>query len=90
MTISAPAAAAVSELNEIMAFDGAELLVADASPGSIHLELDLSRSSCPECVVPRSLMLDILTANLALSDPDIRHIELHDPREDPGYQLAPH
>ena len=88
--ISLAAAAAVSELNEIVSLDGAELRITDVSPGAIHLELDLSHSSCPECVVPRSLMLDLLTANLAQVEPEIHRIELHDPREDPGYQPGEH
>ena len=82
--ISPPAESALAELNEIVGLDGATLHVVDASPTSICLELDLSASTCPECVVPRELMLDILAASLAEADPDIIHVELHDPREDDG------
>lgn len=73
--------AVVAELNEIVRPDGAELRVRDLSPTSLHLELDLSNSTCPECVVPKQLMLEILASNLATLDPDIRTIELDDPRE---------
>jgi hypothetical protein len=86
--ISPAAEAAVAELNAIVRLDGAELRVADGSATSIRLELDLSQSNCPECVVPRDLMLDIITANLAQADPDVREIELHDPREDADYASA--
>ena len=79
--ISAPAQSALAELNEIVGLDGAVLHVVDASPTSIRLELDLSASTCPECVVPKDLMLDILGASLAKADPDVVHVELHDPRE---------
>jgi hypothetical protein len=79
--ITSGAQAAIAELNEIVRLDGGELRVTQASSTAIHLELDLSRSSCPECVVPKDLLVDILTANLAKADPDIRDIELHDPRE---------
>ncbi len=81
--------AAVAELNEIVRLDGAELLIVEASPQSIRLALDLSRSSCPECVVPKELMLGILSSKLADVDPDI-HIELNDPRENPDYVAAGH
>jgi hypothetical protein len=32
-------------------------------------------------VVPKSLMLEILTSRVSLVDPDVRTIELDDPRE---------
>jgi hypothetical protein len=79
--ITPAAQAAIAELNEIVRLDGGELRITEASSNTIRLELDLSQSSCPECVVPKDLMVDILMANLAKADPDIRHVELHDPRE---------
>jgi hypothetical protein len=82
--ISPGVKAAIAELNEIVRADGAELRIASATATSLHLELDLSQSSCPECVVPKDLMLDIVKANLAAADPDIREVELHDPREADG------
>jgi hypothetical protein len=88
--ISAPAQSALADLNEIVGLDGAILHVVDAFPTSIRLELDLSASTCPECVVPRELMLDILGASLAKADPDILQIELHDPREDGGWSPLSH
>ena len=66
------------------------LHVVDASPSSIRLELDLSASTCPECVVPRDLMLDILGASLAKADPDVVHVELDDPREDENWVSSGH
>lgn len=73
--------AVVAELNEIVRPDGAELRVTERSATALHLELDLTNSSCPECVVPKDLMLEILATNLATADPDIQRIELVDPRE---------
>jgi hypothetical protein len=73
--------AVVEELNEIVKPDGAVLRVRESSPTSLRLELDLSESSCPECVVPKELILDILRSRVALVDPDVRTIELDDPRE---------
>jgi hypothetical protein len=71
----------LAQLNEIVRPDGAELRVAERSATALRLELDLTNSDCPECVVPKDLMLDILRTNLATADPDIREIDLHDPRE---------
>lgn len=76
-------AAVIDELNEIVRPDGALLRIRETSPTTLRLELDLSGSSCPECVVPKELMLEILVSRVALVDPDVRTIELHDPRE-PG------
>lgn len=75
--------AVIDELNEIVRPDGALLRIRETSPTTLRLELDLSGSSCPECVVPKELMLEILVSRVALVDPDVRTIELHDPRE-PG------
>ena len=71
----------IEELNQIVQPDGAVLVVKASTPTELRLELDLSQSSCPECVVPKSLMLDILTSRVSVVDPDVRTIELHDPRE---------
>ena len=76
--------AVVAELNEIVKPDGAELRVVEQSPTSLRLALDLTNSECPECVVPKQLMLEILATNLATLDPDIQRIELDDPREPAG------
>ncbi len=46
------------------------------------IELDLSASDCPECVLPKDLLVDILGSRLRESDPDLREVELIDPRED--------
>lgn len=73
--------AVVEELNEIVKPDGAVLRIREASATALHLELDLSQSSCPECVVPKDLIVEILTSRVALVDPDVRTIELDDPRE---------
>jgi hypothetical protein len=73
--------AVVAELNEIVRPDGAELRVKERSETSLLLELDLTNSDCPECVVPKDLLLDILRTNLATADPDMRDVDLHDPRE---------
>ena len=75
-------AAVVAELNEIVRPDGAELHVRETSDTAVVLELDLTASTCPECVVPKELMLEILRSNLARLAPDVSRIELHDPRED--------
>jgi hypothetical protein len=71
----------IAELNQIVQPDGAVLVVREQTPTALRLELDLSQSSCPECVVPKSLMLDILASRVSVADPDVRTIELHDPRE---------
>jgi hypothetical protein len=80
--ITPGARAAIAELNDIVRLDGGVLRVVEASSTAISLELDLSSSSCPECVVPKELLVDILTANLAKADPDVQKVHLHDPREE--------
>ena len=79
--ISAGAERALAALNEILEVDGGRLVVESATPTSLGLRLDLTGSSCPECVVPRDLMVDILRANLAAADPDIQVVDVDDPRE---------
>jgi hypothetical protein len=88
--ISPGADAAIAALNEILRIDGGELRVHRATETFLALELDLSNSSCPECVVPKQMMIDILRSNLATADPDIREIDVLDPREEDGYAADSH
>jgi hypothetical protein len=75
---------AIEELNDIVAADGAALRVLSSTPESVALDLDLSQSECPECVVPWSLLMEIVAQRLAEVCPGVRDISLYDPREDPG------
>ena len=76
--------ATIEELNDIVAADGAALRVLSSTPDSVKLDLDLSQSECPECVVPWSLLMDIVAQRLGEACPDVRNISLYDPREDAG------
>jgi Fe-S cluster biogenesis protein NfuA len=71
----------VRELDEIVKLDGGRLLVRQATEAEVELELDLSQSSCPECVLPKAMLLEIITAKLAAAAPDVGQVQLHDPRE---------
>ncbi|HEY8528018.1 MAG TPA: hypothetical protein VIL48_23840 [Acidimicrobiales bacterium] len=71
----------VRELDQIVALDGGRLLLRDAAPGEVELELDLSHSSCPECVLPKSTLLEIIGAKLEAAAPEAWQVRLHDPRE---------
>lgn len=73
--------AAVGELNDIVSADGARLTLRSATSIEAVLELDLSRSSCPECVLPKALLIQIIGNRIAATAPDIETIELVDPRE---------
>lgn len=75
----------VEELNEIVRPDGACLRVAASEPSALALKLDLSASECPECVLPKSVILEIVRARVAESCPDVRAVTLEDPRE-PDHQ----
>lgn len=88
--ISPTAEAAIAELNEIVQIDGGVLRVKESTATSISLELDLADSTCPECIVGKDLMLDILRSKLEAADPDVAEIELHDPREEPGWSTEGH
>ena len=71
----------VRELDEIVQVDGGRLLVRRATEAEVELELDLTDSSCPECVLPKAMLLEIITAKMATAAPDVGRVELHDPRE---------
>jgi hypothetical protein len=79
--ISPPAQSVLDELNDIVRLDGAEFHVTSAAGSVIELSLDLTNSSCPECVLPADLLLELLTTRLAEADPDITEVTLHDPRQ---------
>lgn len=79
-----PVSNALRGLNEILAPDGARLVVRDESARSLRLALDLADSECPECVLPGDLLLDIIRKRLTAADPDLADIELEDPRDRPA------
>ena len=79
--LSAAAQATLDELAAIVEPDGARLVVRDATASTVAIELDLSASECPECVLPKDLLVDILASRLQESDPDLRSVDLIDPRE---------
>ena len=76
--------ATIEELNEIVAPDGAVIRVLSSTPDALRLDLDLSHSECPECVVPHSLLVQIVEQRLSEVCPDVRSVSLYDPREDAG------
>ena len=80
--ISPPARSVLNELNDIIRLDGGELHFDASDPSRLEVQLDLTNSSCPECVLPKELLLELLTTRLAEVDPDISDVRLHDPRED--------
>jgi hypothetical protein len=80
--LSPAAQATLDELAAIVEADGARLVVRDATASAVTIELDLSASECPECVLPRDLLVDILSSRLSESDPDLRTVDLIDPREE--------
>ena len=80
--LSPAAQKTLDELAAIVEPDGARLVVRDASPSTVTIELDLSASDCPECVLPKDLLVDIIGSRLQESDPDLRSVDLIDPRED--------
>jgi hypothetical protein len=88
MQLSPAAQATLDELAAIVEPDGARLVVRDANASEVTIELDLSQSECPECVLPRELLVDILSSRLQESDPDLRTVELIDPREAGGFSAA--
>ena len=74
--------ATIDELNDIVAPDGAVIRVLSSTADSVRLDLDLSQSECPECVVPHSLLMQIVEQRLAEVCPDVRSVSIYDPRED--------
>ncbi len=88
--LSSAAAGVIAELDEIVAADGGRLLVRGVDGSTVTLALDLSASNCPECVLPKDMLVQIATARLRDADPDIASVELSDPREDPGFEPSGH
>ena len=82
--ITPPAQLVLDELNDIVRLDGAELQVRSSTGSCIELALDLSGSTCPECVLPKELLIELVATRLAEVDPDISEVRLHDPRATDG------
>jgi hypothetical protein len=82
--------ALVEELNDIVAADGATLRITDSTAATLALELDLTQSECPECVVPKQFIVDIVTARFSETGDPAPAISLFDPREEPGWEPRAH
>jgi hypothetical protein len=79
--LSPGARAVLDELYGIVAADGARLALRSAGGSVVELALDLSGSTCPECVLPKDLLVEMLAERLSAADPDITEVRLEDPRE---------
>ncbi len=88
--ISRSAQSALDELNEIIRLDGGELRLRSSTDSQIELWLDLSNSDCPDCVLPRDLLLDLLRTRLTEADPDITIVHLDDPRVSGDHPVSDH
>lgn len=85
-----PAARAVlDELDGIVAADGARLRLRAVTGPVAELVLDLSGSTCPECVLPKDLLVEMLTSRLSAADPDITEVRLDDRRDPREAEPAP-
>ncbi len=82
--------ALVEELNDFVAADGATLRITDSTPAALALELDLTESECPECVVPKQFIVDIVAARFSETGDVVPAISLFDPREEPGWEANDH
>jgi hypothetical protein len=68
-------------LQEDLRADGAELFVESLAGGIAHLRLVLRDAECAECVMPREHLERVALVALRGSHPEIKRVEVHDPRE---------
>jgi hypothetical protein len=83
--LTPPVIGLLEELNAILQPDGAELRAHSTSETVIEFDLDLTRSTCLECVLSKDLLTEIIAARVAEVVPEVIEVRLHDPREDPGW-----
>jgi len=68
-------------LQEDLRADGAELLVDSLADGIARLRLVLRDADCAECIMPREHLERVVLITLRGSHPEIKRVEVQDPRE---------
>lgn len=71
---------AVAEIVEIIRLDGADLVVRDIDGDHIAFSLVLEGASCPECVMPASLLEDMASQRLREEFGRDLSVTIEDPR----------
>jgi len=74
-------AAALKELRSGFNADGADLEVVSATADSATVRLVVTPETCMECIVPKSALQQIVERSVREACPEVRNIELIDPRE---------
>jgi Fe-S cluster biogenesis protein NfuA len=78
---------ALASVRSLVQADGGDMALVgvDGADGTVHLRLVLDGVDCHECVMPRSLLEDIVTNLMRRSVPDVLRVTIDDPREHPDY-----
>jgi hypothetical protein len=74
--------AALQPLRESLLLDGADIELLGVSGGTAELALDVSKSTCAECVLPRQSLESVVVVALRKADPRIAAAVVRDPREE--------
>lgn len=67
--------------------DGADVTATawNASAGRLALRLELEGAECAECVIPQPMLGELILAAVQEHAPDVRELDLDDPRESPAH-----
>jgi len=74
------AEAALIAVRDLVAADGGDIIVSDTTDDTVRLTLVLETAECAECVMPRAFLETVALDMMAAHLPDLRHVEIHDPR----------
>jgi hypothetical protein len=69
-----------AEIFDIVRLDGAELTIRSVEDSVVRLDLSLEGASCPECVMPRAVLQDVVHHTLADRLGVDLPVEITDPR----------
>lgn len=64
--------------------DGADLELQRVEGEIVYLKLILGDEACLECIMPKSILEEILLLTIKETAPEVRAVNLDDPREDPA------
>ncbi len=82
-------AEALQPLIDIIRADGADMRLVDQSEDGVELQLDIKDAACAECVMPKQFLEGVVLTALQESQPWVRHVSIHDPREESSSVLPP-
>jgi hypothetical protein len=73
---------AIAVITDTLRLDKADLQVMSVTGDTAQVNLLISKEACPECIMPKEVLAEMILMSAQESYPGISTVEVKDPRED--------